>query len=489
MQVSFTVYPNYTEVSENVDYNVVDEATRFKKSGYQHSNAYKKRAWDGYTRLFNRKTMVFPTGLLERVKRALKKKHKHIKFEIKDLRTFRTGISSIDGVSLNGVTLRKHQVRAANAMLKQKHGVLWAATNSGKTEVAIAVTKVLDLPTLFLVKGKDLVQQTYERYKTRLGGDEIGIITSSKWDVRKFTVASADTLARRLMNKRPSDKARQRCQDVKDLLHSIDVVIIDEAHGAASEGLWNVVRFCSASYRFGLSGTPFKRGDKQDLKLIALTGDIIYRVSNKEMIEDGVSVPTEIVLVDIEKPEIRGPQEYRDVYGVGITYNEFRNRAICEITDRYHSEGKQVVIMIKEIAHGNILNELLFSYKEGAYIPHEFIHGSTSLEKRTEILEDFKKGILGVLITSVILDQGVDIPNIDVLILGGGGSSQIRSLQRIGRGLRWNENKKKLTVIDFADRTHRYLAKHSMDRVNSYANEDCFTIDLVNGDEVSTFKL
>ena len=132
MQVSFTVYPNYTEVSENVDYNVVDEATRFKKSGYQHSNAYKKRAWDGYTRLFNRKTMVFPTGLLERVKRALKKKHKHIKFEIKDLRTFRTGISSIDGVSLNGVTLRKHQVRAANAMLKQKHGCCGQLPTVGK---------------------------------------------------------------------------------------------------------------------------------------------------------------------------------------------------------------------------------------------------------------------------------------------------------------------------------------------------------------------
>ena len=143
--------------------------------------------------------------------------------------------------------------------------------------------------------------------------------------------------------------------------------------------------------------------------------------------------------------------------------------------------------MIKEIAHGEILNSLLHTYKKGAYIHHEFIHGDTPLDRRTEILEDFKSGVFGVLITSVILDQGIDIPNIDVLVLAGGGSSQIKSLQRIGRGLRWNAHKEKLTVIDFADRTHRYLAKHAYDRVNSYANEECFSIDLIDGGAISSF--
>ena len=199
MSVSFKVYPNYTVVGGDVDYGVIDEATRFKKSGYQHSNAYKKRAWDGYTRLFSKKENAFPTGLLERVKRSLKKKNKGITFEIEDLRTFKDNVTDISGVKLRGVELRKHQISAANAMLKKKHGVLWAATNSGKTEVAIAVVKALNLKALFLVKGKDLVHQTYERFKTRIGSKNVGIITSSKWDEQRFTVASADTLSRRLM--------------------------------------------------------------------------------------------------------------------------------------------------------------------------------------------------------------------------------------------------------------------------------------------------
>lgn len=489
MNVYFKVYPNYTFVQGPIDYSVIDEATRFKKSGYQHSNAYKSRAWDGYTRLFNKKKGMFPTGLLERVKRALKKNFKDIQFTIEDLRNFKDKVPDVREVSLKGITLRKHQVLAANAMLKKKHGVLWAATNSGKTEVAIAVLKALDLNGLFLVKGKDLVQQSYSRFQSRLGNEDVGIVSASQWDQRKFTVASADTLARRLVPSRnkTSEKVIARQKQVQDLLHSVDVIIIDECHEAASEGLWNTVRYCTASYRYGLSGTPFKRGDKQDLKLIALTGDIIYRVSNKEMIEDGISVPTDIVMVDVEMPVIAGGAQYREVYDMGIVHNEYRNTIICKLANKYYRGGKQVVILIKEIAHGEILNNLLYEYEEGAYIPHEFINGSTPIERRGEILEDFKKGLFSVLISSVILDQGVDIPNIDVLILAGGGSSKIRSLQRIGRGLRLNEGKENLMVVDFADRTHRYLAKHSYDRVQSYSSEDCFNIDLVDGLYITEF--
>jgi len=143
------------------------------------------------------------------------------------------------------------------------------------------------------------------------------------------------------------------------------------------------------------------------------------------------------------------------------------------------------VVMIKEIAHGEILSEIL---AKEVFLLHLFIHGSTPIERRTEILKDFQDGLVNILITSVILDQGIDIPNIDVLILAGGGASKIKSLQRIGRGLRINEGKENLLVIDFADRTHRYLAKHSYERLNSYSGEECFSIDLMDGTYISQFQ-
>ncbi len=475
------IYANYTFIKGTFDPDIVDKACRFRKSGYRHSTAYKNRVWDGYTRLFSRAKNAFPTGLKDRVLKVYKKSYPNIKFVIEDHRDFKNKkqIPKIEDVPLNGVTLRKHQVRAGNSMLKKKHGVLWASTNSGKTEVAIALIKALDEPALFLVKGKDLVLQTYERFKKRLGEEEIGIITSSKWDVRKFTVASADTLARRFNPNKVTKNSGDRKKQVEELLTSIKVVVIDECHTLASDGLFSIVRYCTAPYRYGLSGTPFKRGDKQDLKLVALTGEVCCKITNKEMIEDGVSVPTDIMFVDINSPQLPVGIDYQTAYDDGIVYNDHRNKVICDATLEFHKRNKQVLIIVKKIDHGHAISNLISATKE--FVPHQFIHGSIPAEERMEALENFKNGITKVLIASSILDQGVDIPNINVLIFASGGNSYIRAIQRIGRGLRLHDSKERLIVVDFSDRTNKYLARHSIERFQTYAGEHCFAIDIVDG--------
>jgi len=481
------VYPNFTRVSGTFDRGTIDIATRFKKAGYHHSNAFKKHAWDGYTRLFMAGKSLFPTGLLSRVLRQYKKAYPDVAINIDDRRIFTDSYTPASEIELEGITLYAHQIAAANAMLEKRYGVLWAATNSGKTEAAIAVIKSLDQPTVFLTKGKDLLRQTYERFCERLGPDEIGFISSSKWEPSKFTVASADTLARRLTpsrNKKTGEYPngwQEKKQQVAEFLGSVNVMFIDECHQAAAKGLWNVGRVCNASYRFGLSGTPFKRGDKQDLKLIALTGEVVYKVSNKEMIEEGVSVPVDVNVVDVDEPELPHRLDYNVVYDSGIVDNDFRNRIICTLANRHYAEKKQVLILVKRIAHGHKLDHMLSTFSPTAYVPHKFIWGDQEVEARTEAIQEFKDGLCRVLVSSVILDVGIDIPNIDVLILAGGGKSYIKALQRIGRGLRLGPDKDKLIVYDFADLTHKYLADHSLGRLSAYAKEDCFTINNLSG--------
>ena len=74
----------------------------------------------------------------------------------------------------------------------------------------------------------------------------------------------------------------------------------------------------------------------------------------------------------------------------------------------------------------------------------------------------------------------MDIPNIDVLIFASGGNSYIRAIQRVGRGLRLHDSKDKLIVVDFSDRTNRYLAKHSLERIRTYSLERCFSVAIFN---------
>ena len=437
------------------------------------------------------KKELFPTGLLNRVIRQYKKAYPGITFNLEDHRVFTDDYIPASEIKLEGIDLYSHQVTAIDAMLKKKFGVLWASTNSGKTAAAIAVIKSLNQPAVFLTKGKDLLEQTYDRFCTRLGSKGIGYISSSRWDPRKFTVASADTLGRRLTPARRKNTGeypqgwKEKKQQVVDFLQSVNVMVVDECHSSAAKGLWNVGRVCNASYRYGLSGTPFGRGDKQDLKIIALTGEVIHKISNKEMIEEGVSVPVDIHMVDVDFPNIPHRADYEMVYASGITDNEYRNRIICNLVDANYKKGKQVLVLVKRIEHGYRLDQLLYTFEDKAFCPHKFIHGSTDIEERSETLQDFKDGVLKILISSVILDVGVDIPNIDVLILAGGGKSYIKALQRIGRGLRLGQNKERLTVYDFTDLTHKYLADHSMGRLRAYDNEDCFKIDSLSGMAIS----
>jgi superfamily II DNA or RNA helicase len=60
------------------------------------------------------------------------------------------------------------------------------------------------------------------------------------------------------------------------------------------------------------------------------------------------------------------------------------------------------------------------------------------------------------LIASKIFDQGIDIPELDALILAGSGKSSARALQRIGRVIRSYPSKKWANVIEFWDNTQAH---------------------------------
>ena len=105
--------------------------------------------------------------------------------------------------------------------------------------------------------------------------------------------------------------------------------------------------------------------------------------------------------------------------------------------------------------------------KEAGGIRCAFIHGSSDWQKRSGSLEEFKKGELDVLISSAILDEGIDMPDVDAIIVASGGNSPIKALQRVGRGLRKGRTGE-VTVVDFGDAGHPMLLKHSLARMQSY---------------------
>lgn len=445
------------------------DATSYYKQGYRFMPRYKQGVWDGRIRLFNQFKNTFPAGLTHLVKEVLE--DAGVRVSVDDRRSCPPIPPITKDITLHGVTFDHpydYQLDAMEALVTGQRGVAFMATNSGKTEVAVLVTACLRLPTLFVVPGKELLYQTQKRFATRLNLDvsEIGLIGDGHWNPGQWiTIAVLNSLFQNLR----TDKGIE-------VLGSTDLLFVDECHHQGSDSYYKVARSCPAYFRYGLSGTPLKRTDGADLRLLAATGPVLYEVRNKFLIERKISSEVEIKMLKMFHPRnIPKRTPYPDVYKAGIVDNLHRNRSLCLLAGKYASEGLRVLMLVKEIRHGNVLDERLWSYKAGSFTTHQFIHGQESTEVRQQALEDFEKGVSQVLIATSILDEGVDIPSIDVLILCGGGKSSIKNMQRLGRGIRFGGTGK-LIVVDVADFQHKYLLEHSLQRLSDYKEEDCFKI-------------
>ena len=130
---------------------------------YWFSPQYKDGRWDGKTHFLKVPSLKIPTGLLFIVTEYLKENN--MPYKIIDDRKkpdtfFIMSIEEHKHNILRGIELRDYQKEAIEQALCWERGVLELATGSGKTEIAIAITKLLGLKTLFIVHTQDLLRQT-----------------------------------------------------------------------------------------------------------------------------------------------------------------------------------------------------------------------------------------------------------------------------------------------------------------------------------------
>jgi len=85
------------------------------------------------------------------------------------------------------------------------------------------------------------------------------------------------------------------------------------------------------------------------------------------------------------------------------------------------------------------------------------------LEKRYEIIEQFNKGLVKILVATPIFDEGIDIPNIKSLVLLTQGKSKVKYLQRIGRSLRKSKDKQRVIIYDIIFNSN-YFRDHAEER-------------------------
>lgn len=214
------------------------------------------------------------------------------------------------------------------------------------------------------------------------------------------------------------------------------------------------------------SATPYRdKGD--DILIDACFGKTIADINASFLIKRGYLVKPIIYFDKVDNMRGITKSSYANIYKQAIVENEYRNNRIITFAELFRERGRKVLILVKQINHGNLLEKLI----PGSV----FLHGGTSKKKRIAHLDKMRENVPHVTIASVIFDEGIDCKPLDTLILGGSGKSPTRALQRIGRILRPHPDKDGAIAMDFMDDC-KYMKSHSLKRKSIYETEEEFDI-------------
>lgn len=446
-----------------------------KKFSYELKNAFfiKKNCPQANTNIvfWNNRNRTLPLGfyhgLIKTLNDYAKYKKKKLNLEIDDKRISNSKIEMPDKF-LNNIILRDYQQQAVDEFLDKKIGVLQIATGSGKTEIATEIIRKTGVRTLFIVDKIELMNQTIERLKASLG-IEIGQIGQSKNIKKDVTVATIQTLNKNIST-------------YKKYLSTIEMVVYDECHKVAAKSYFRLSHsLINTNYRLGLSATSF-RDDGNDMMINATTGYKIFDLSSDKLISEGWLMKPKIKFIKNYMPKeniskwedecktglINETESYQKLYKKFIMENDYRNDLIKNIID--NNKEKKILILVKLVDHGKYLSEILNA---------NYLHGSTPKEERAQMFKKFKKENSGVLISTIsIFAEGIDLPDLNMIVNASGNRGEVKTIQVLGRVLRKLDGKEDAIYIDFIDESRFFRgASYSRRKILMKEGHDIDTIE------------
>lgn len=436
---------------------------------YRHPNAFhinktmtSGRRWDGYVEQI-KPSGTAAAGLLPQIIDYME--DRDIDFEIIDDRNtlIEPGII-VDEIATKEI--RPYQMDAIRSVVNNymggvyyPRGIISAATNAGKTFMMAGIFK-----TYKGAKGIILLNDShlYNQFLTdmpKMFGDKWGWCRGKDIKFGDITVVMVQTLVRHLPK-------------YKKELFNIDILLVDECDLATSKTYTSIIKYIpNAFVRVGVSGTVFIRNLAKDRvknnTIRGLFGQELYRIKNIELMDQGYSTP---VVVKIFPGNIKVPRtsDYNLEYQQGITQNMDRNRLALDRAKFYLKRGiTPILIVCRYHEHVEIVADL-FQKHLGTQYKISFVHNE--VKDKTEIIERFREGKLDILIASLLIKRGQNMPLIKTIINLAGGEGPEGPLQIIGRGTRTDDTKTKFYFEDFYD-AGDYLSRHSRRRIAYYKNE------------------
>lgn len=350
--------------------------------------------------------------------------------------------------------LYDHQREALQAWKREgNRGSVVLPTGSGKSLVALYAMTSLKTSTLVVAPTIDLMNQWYDRMIDAFEV-EVGILGGGYHEIHPVTVTTYDSAYRHI------DRYGNR----------FGLLIFDEIHHLPAPTYSQIPELSLAPYRLGLTAT-YRRSDAQHLKLNHLIGPVVYEKRIKQLrgehLSDYEIHRVHISLTPKEKEEYSSFSESysRYVREKGIRFYAGKWETFIK-ESTYAPQARQAMLARKEmrqILFGaeqklaalesllkqhptdriivfTVANDLVYTISQRYLIP-AITHKTDTVERKS-ILNRFRRGDYRIIVTSKVLNEGVDIPEANVAIILGGSASPTEHLQRLGRILRKKSGKR-----------------------------------------------
>lgn len=376
---------------------------------------------------------------------------------------------------------RPHQTKAlASWLAADQRGVAVIPTGGGKTVLAAMAIAAVKRSTLVVVPTIDLLEQ-WQRALATFINCECGILGGGQKKIEEITVATYDS-------------ARIYAEKIGA---RFGLVVFDECHHLPATHYQFIAEAMIAPFRLGLTAT-IERADQGEELVYRLVGPLVFEGSVADLVEKSLS-PYDVVTVEVEltEAERNAYSEARDLYVQFVKehncnfnqpggWKNFLFQCGRSVAGRTAFKGYLVQKKIAQRAENKLhaLWDILvrhsadkiiiftddnkLAYDIGVKFFLAVITYQTKDKDRRRYLEAFRSGELSVVVTSRVLNEGVDVPDASVGVVVSGTGAVREHVQRLGRILRNCPGKRAVMYELLATDTSEIYVNRRRKRHNAY---------------------
>ncbi len=361
-------------------------------------------------------------------------------------------------ISTQAFLLRPYQQRAVEWAKSGADGLIIAPAGSGKTLIASSIIKhFCQFPTWtfgWLAPTRETCQQAVASLHA------MGVNTS---------------------------RVEVRCPHESVDFSRKNLIIVDEAKHSPAATWLKIIESCSG-LRFGFDATPWSDDPERNEILRKLFRDTQFEIRRDELagvlahatvhmssatdlhIQAKIDDHIERLFAErkrymrISQPELRAMCAWEALTEIGICGNQTRNATAIMLANCHSTTGPTLVLVPRVT-----LGEMYASKIEGSVL----VHSKMPKKSRKYVMDEFLKGHIKTMIATSLADEGLDLPNVETLVMVSGGRSAQKTIQRASRALRRAPGKDHAIIHDFRDTFHPLAEAHAKKRIKCYKELGC----------------